>query len=51
MMRQIMSDAKFARWCDSLKECKYCPRKFEGPIVACERRKDDQHAKKGGMPR
>lgn len=37
--RQIMSDEEFAKWCESLKRCKYCPRKFIGPICPCEQPK------------
>lgn len=35
--RQIYSTEDFMRWADSLKPCKYCPRKFVGPVCECER--------------
>ena len=32
-----MSDEEFWRWCVSLKPCRYCSRKFVGPVCPCER--------------
>lgn len=34
--RQIVSNEEFAKWCESLKPCKYCHRKFIGPVCLCE---------------
>ena len=34
-----MSDEEFAKWCEALKACRYCARKFVGPVCPCERGK------------
>jgi hypothetical protein len=35
--QQRYSDEEFAKWCESLKPCKYCGEKFYGPVCECER--------------
>lgn len=34
--RPVWSNEAFLEWCQSLKPCKYCRRKFIGPICPCE---------------
>lgn len=36
MHRKIVSDEEFMAWAESFKPCKYCDRKFYGPVCECE---------------
>lgn len=36
--KKIISDEAFMAWATSWKPCRYCRRKFLGPVCPCERR-------------
>ena len=38
--KKIISDKEFMDWATALKPCRYCNRKFVGPVCPCERPKD-----------
>lgn len=40
--QKVVSDEEFMKWADSLKPCKYCFRKFVGPVCPCEREQTER---------
>lgn len=39
MSKKLLGDEEFARWCESLKPCRYCGKRFIGAVCPCERRR------------
>lgn len=47
--RKIISDEEFAKWAESLKPCRYCARKFYGPVCPCEKPRIDHRTERRSL--